>query len=419
MLDRFFYTLFKEHLALSHNYSSYLGLASHLMVLGIVGYAIFKLLRYLGRSFFKGFASKTKTNFDDILIENRVFLHLSRILILVIVYGLLNSIFSDFPGLITYVERLVSVLIVFAVIGFLRSLLLGIKDYLHPLTAFKDKPLDSYVQIFMVVLWIIGIAVSFSIITGRPLLKFFTALGAFSAVLLLIFKDSILGLVASIQISINDTVRLNDWITMEKYKADGNVIEINLASVIVKNFDNTITSIPTYSLISESFKNWRSMSNSPGRRIKRAILIKINSIDFLSNEDLNHYKRIELITDYVQAASDTIASYNLKHHIDKSLLINGRNLTNFGLFREYVDAYLKQHPKINQDLLFMTRQLEPTPNGIPLEIYAFSSFKLWSDYERVMADIFDHVLASVPYFKLEVFENPSGKDIKAALASKE
>ena len=299
----------------------------------------------------------------------------------------------------------------FSVIWFIRSVLLTLKDFLRNLAAFKDKPLESYVQTFMMLLWIIGFIISFSIITGKPLIRFLTALGAFSAVLLLIFKDTILGFVASIQISVNDTVRLNDWITMDKYNADGNVTAINLASVIVKNFDNTVTSIPTYSLISDSFKNWRAMDNSGGRRIKRSILIKINTIHFLTDKDVEHYKKIALLTDYVTTAYDDVKKHNLDHNIDKSLLINGRNLTNFGLFRKYLDEYLKQHPKINQELLFMSRQLQPTANGIPLEVYAFSKNKSWLAYEKDMSDIFDHILASIKYFNLEVFEAPSGSDI--------
>ena len=263
----------------------------------------------------------------------------------------------------------------------------------------------------MVFLWLVGLIVSISILSDRPLARFFTTLGAFSAVLLLIFKDAILGFVASIQISVYDTVRLQDWITMEKYGADGNIIEINLTSVIVQNFDNTITSIPTYSLISDSFKNWRAMSNSGGRRIKRAVSIKMSSIKFVSSEDLEKLKGIELISSYVEEKSYEIERFNSENNINKKILINGRNLTNFGIFRKYIDLYLEQHPKINKELTLMTRQLTPTSKGIPLEIYAFSTNKEWVIYERIIADIFDHICASVSYFDLEIFESPTGNDL--------
>ena len=411
MSTKFFYHIFKNQFSLPDQTAIYLNLIANLLVIAFLGYIFFKTFRHFGGHFVNKIAAKTKTNFDDLLIKNRVFLNISRIFVFVIIYGLLSSILIDFPDLLNYADRLINIAILFSIIWFIKSILLTVKDFLRNFAAFKDKPLESYIQTFMMILWIISFIISFSIITGKPLIQFLTALGAFSAVLLLIFKDTILGFVASIQISINDTVRLNDWITMDKYNADGNVTAINLASVIVKNFDNTVTSIPTYSLISDSFKNWRAMDNSGGRRIKRAVLIKINSIHFLSDKNVEHYKKIALLTDYVTDAYNEVKKYNLEHNIDKSLLINGRNLTNFGMFRKYLDEYLKQHPQINQKLLFMSRQLQPTANGIPLEIYAFSKNKSWLAYEGDMADIFDHILASIKYFNLEVFENPTGADI--------
>ncbi len=410
-MNRFFYNFLKDSLALDHKLATYLNVFFNLVVIAILGYLLFKVLRYYGSKFLRKLANKTKTEFDNILIQNSFFLSLSRVLILIITYGGLQYILVDFPHFLEYAQRFVNLCIVISFLWLVKSILQTIKDFLRTLTAFKDKPLESYVQIFMILLWIIAFVVSFSIITGKPLLRFFTALGAFSAVLLLIFKDTILGFVASIQISVYDTVRLQDWITMDKYGADGNVVEINLTSVIVKNFDNTITSIPTYSLISDSFKNWRAMNHSGGRRIKRAIQIKINSIHFLSDDEIEQYKHIELIKDYVIEQSNEVTHYNTSNNIDKSLLINGRNLTNFGMFRKYIDMYLQHHPKINQNLLFMSRQLAPTPNGVPLEIYAFSSEKEWLIYERVMSDIFDHIFASVSFFNLEIFENPSSLDL--------
>ncbi|CAM1334057.1 mechanosensitive ion channel family protein [Tenacibaculum aestuariivivum] len=411
MISKFFYRLFKNHFAVSEQTAIYLNLTANLLVIAVLGYVFFKLFRHYGTKFIKKLVLKTKTNFDDFLLKNRVFLNISRILVFVLLYSLLSFILIDFSDLLNYGQRFINIIILFSTIWLIRSILLTIKDFLRNLIAFKDKPLESYVQIFMIILWIIGFIISFSIITGKPLIRFLTALGAFSAVLLLIFKDTILGFVASIQISVNDTVRLNDWITIDKYNADGNVTAINLASVIVQNFDNTVTSIPTYSLISESFKNWRAMDNSGGRRIKRSVLIKINSIHFLTDDEVADYQKIALIKDYVTTAYNEVKTYNSENNIDKSILINGRNLTNFGMFRKYLDEYLKQHPKINQELLFMSRQLQPSENGIPLEIYAFCKNKSWLAYERDMADIFDHILASVKYFNLEVFENPTGNDI--------
>lgn len=411
MLNKFFYKIFKEHFSVSDTTAVYLNLVTNLIIFSLLGYVLFKVFRYFGRKAIRKMANKTSTKFDDLLIKNRTFLNLSRIVVLIIVFNLLKQILEDFPNIFTYSERIVTIAIIFSIVWFIRSILLTVKDFLRTTNAFKDKPLESYVQIFMIALWLIAAISSFSVLTGKPLIRFLTALGAFSAVLLLVFKDTILGFVSSIQVAVNDTVRIGDWITMEKYGADGDVVEINLTSVIIRNFDNTISSIPTYYLTSDSFKNWRTMNSSGGRRIKRAVLIKINSIRFLTDDDIEYFKKIHLISDYIEEVSNEVNKYNNENNIDKSVLINGRNLTNFGTFRIYLDKYIENHPKINQDMLLMSRQLEPTPNGIPLEIYAFSKEKVWEDYERVMANIFDHILASVKYFDLEVFQNPSSIDI--------
>lgn len=408
---KIFYNLFTNTFNIDKTVAEYLNVISNLIVLAILGYLIYRIVKLVGSKMIRKIAAKTKTEFDDILIKNKVFLNLSRVVIFIITYAFLDYIFIDFPELLNYGKKIINVCIVISFILLIKSILSSIKDYLRTLTIFKDKPLESYVQIFMVFLWLVGLIVSISILSDRPLARFFTTLGAFSAVLLLIFKDAILGFVASIQISVYDTVRLQDWITMEKYGADGNIIEINLTSVIVQNFDNTITSIPTYSLISDSFKNWRAMSNSGGRRIKRAVSIKMSSIKFVSGEDIEKLKGIELISSYVDQKSNEIEKFNSDHNINKEILINGRNLTNFGIFRKYIDLYLEQHPKINKELTLMTRQLTPSSKGIPLEIYAFSTNKEWVIYERIIADIFDHICASVSYFDLEIFESPTGNDL--------
>ena len=410
-MNKVFYHFLKENLEISHQIATYLNVILNFLIILLLGFILFRVLRYYGSKFLRKIANKTKTQFDDILIKNGFFLSLSRVILLLITYEFLLYILVDFPDFLAYAKRFVKLLLIIGFVQLIKSILHSIKDFLRTLVAFRDKPLESYVQIFLILLWIIAFVVSFSILTGKPLLQFFTALGAFSAVLLLIFKDTILGFVASIQISMYDTVRLHDWITMEKYGADGNVVAINLTSVIVKNFDNTVTSIPTYSLISDSFKNWRAMNHSGGRRIKRSICIKIDSIKFITEENIANYKKIELIKNYVTEKSDEINKYNTSNSVDKSLLINGKNLTNFGVFRKYIDLYLQTHPKINQNLLFMSRQLAPTSQGVPLEIYAFSSEKEWLVYERVMADIFDHLFASVSFFDLEIFQVPSSSDL--------
>jgi miniconductance mechanosensitive channel len=282
-------------------------------------------------------------------------------------------------------------------------------NYLNTKEKYGDKPLKSYVQIMMIFAWGIGVFFIINILTGFSLASL-TTLGAASAALLLIFRDTILGFVASIQVSVNDIVRIGDWITFSKYGADGNVMEINLASVRVQNFDNTFTTIPTYSLISDSFQNWRGMKESGGRRIKRAIYIKTSSVKFLSEKEIEVFKNIALVKNYIEHRQKDIDESNSANKVDKSLLLNGRNQTNLGIFRKYLDAYLSDHPAIHKEMLLMVRHLAPTEKGIPVEIYCFSKDKRWENYEHIQAEILDHTIAAVSYFDLELFELPTGKD---------
>jgi len=374
-----------------------------ILVALVMDYFLWKLLRFLSVRF----ARQSKTNFDNFLVFNKVPRLVAHIIPLWLLYRYLPLAFLDFENTEGIILKAIEILTIILVLLLIRSLLRSIKDYLKTLPHMKDKPLDSYIQVFMIFAWIGGLLTLFAVLTDTTIWKFFTALGAASAVILLIFKDTILGLVASIQVSINDMVRIGDWITFEKFGADGNVTEISLATVKVQNFDKTITTIPTYSLISDSFKNWRGMEASGGRRIKRALLIKQKSIRFLTSENIETLKSIQIISKYLETRNANIETYNKEHDINKQLAINGRNLTNLGVFRKYVETYLKNHSAINQTMTLMTRQLPPTPQGIPLEIYAFSSDKRWENYEYIMADIFDHLLAALPYFELEVFELPT------------
>ncbi|MDZ4146788.1 MAG: mechanosensitive ion channel [Flavobacteriaceae bacterium] len=362
---------------------------------------------------FNQFASKTKTNFDDYLIKNKAPKYLAHLVPVFLVLTIIPFILKDFPKLLSYSDYGFQIYFVVLSLWLIRSLLKTLKDYLKSLENFRDKPIDSYIQVFMIFAWMIGVLIIFSIITQKSVWSFIGAFGAVSAVVLLIFKDTILGFVASIQVSINDIVRIGDWITMEKYGADGDVLEINLATVKVRNFDNTTTTIPTYYLISDSFKNWRGMQESSGRRIKRAVLIRANSVRFVNNDEIEKFRKIQHLTAYIDHRQNDIKKHNHQNQIDKSLLINGRNLTNLGLFRKYIDQYIGNHPAINKEMMIMTRHLAPTPQGIPIEVYAFSTDKRWENFEHIMADIFDHLLAAIPYFDLECFELPSTTDFRS------
>ena len=391
-------------LGLSDTSAKYLNMLvlsiSLLIILFIIDYLIRKVLV----NAFNAFAIRSKTSFDNILVKNKVPRNIAHIIPLLIAIEFIPIIFSDFEYIENIIEKGSKVFGIILTLWIARSALNTIKDYLKTLDHYKDKPIDSYIQVFMIFAWIIGLFSSFAIISGISFWKFVTTLGAASAVIILVFRDTILGFVASIQVSINDMVRIGDWITFEKYGADGDVIEINLATVKVQNFDKTITTIPTYALISDSFKNWRGMSQSGGRRIKRSVILKATSIAYLDDAAIENLKKIELITSYLNERQADINRSNQEKNIDKSLLINGRNLTNLGVFRKYIQTYVEHHSAVNKEMTIMTRQLAPTPQGLPLEIYCFSSDKRWENYEYIMSDIFDHVLAAVPYFNLEVFE---------------
>ena len=374
-------------------------LASGLIFISIV--LIVLIINFIGRiiilSFFRRIAKSTANAFDDLLIKNKV----PRLL------SFVPSLFFLFWIIPIYNEDLLIILEALTIILFIvtvKSVLGTVKDYFKLSSSLKHIPIDSYIQVVMLFLWFIGIILILSVLTGREIGTFLASLGALSAIIILVFRDTILGFVSSIQITVNDTVRIGDWITMKGSDADGTVIEVNLSTVKVQNFDNTITTIPTYKLVSDSFINWRGMEESKGRRIKRSLLIKPSSVKFLENDDIEKLKKVDLISDYIKSRVKEINNHNTKNNIDKSMLLNGRNLTNLGLFRVYVEKYLKDHPMTNDNLTLMCRQLEPTSQGIPIQIYTFSKDKEWTKYEGLTSDIFDHLLSSVIYFDLECFE---------------
>ena len=380
------------------------------MIIFVLALGIWLVTRRVFRLIFSNISKRTKSKFDDYLIQNKIPETLSYFPSLFILISFLPPSLQSFPIFEKLSDSLLNILGAIMTIFLVRRLLNSIKDFLKTLKNFKDKPIDSYIQVIMIFVWFIGLMVIFSILSGKDISTFLATLGALSAVILLIFKDTLLGFVASIQVTINDTVRIGDWISMQSYNADGDVIEINLSTVKVQNFDNTITSIPTYKLVSDSFVNWRGMSESAGRRIKRAILIRVSSISFVADEQLQKLEKIERIASHISQRKKEIEIENQAKGADKSLMLNGRNLTNIGLFRHYALAYLQDHTEINKDLTLMGRQMAPTSEGVPIEVYVFSKDKVWVNYERIMSDIFDHLLAAIPYFELECFEYNSNPD---------
>jgi miniconductance mechanosensitive channel len=356
---------------------------------------------------------KTKSTWDDLLIERKVFDKLASVVPFGIIALSVPYIFYDFPEIIKYTVIFSDAAIIAVVIWSINATLTVIEDVLGESQIFKDKPITSYVQVLKIIVYFIGAILILSILLGKSPLYFLGAMGAMTAVLLLVFKDTILGLVASIQMSVYDMVRVGDWISMPKYEADGDVISINLNTVKVQNWDKTITTIPTYAFITDSFKNWRGMSDSGGRRIKRSVNFKMSSFKFLQKEDIQQLKHYRLIKAYLEKKEIEIHQHNETVHNDENGAIrNIRRLSNIGVFRHYIEQYIQSNENIKKDMTIMVRQLEPTSKGLPLEIYCFSAVQDWLPYENIIADIFDHVITIASEFHLEVFEEPSGSDFQ-------
>lgn len=407
----FLYPIFRKW-GLGSSFASYLSLLINIVILCVLAYAIYVVFRLVLVTIMAVIAQKTKTKFDDLLVSNKTAKYIAHLIPLLFIYKSVPIILERYEYWEGVFGKLVGIYIVLLVLWIIRTIFNALRDYLKLKPRYSDKPIDSFIQVIMIVLWAVGITVIISKLFDIDQKELLTILGAVSAVIILIFRDTILGFVSSVQVSINDMVRIGDWITMDKFGADGDVIEINLATVKVRNFDNTTTTIPTYSLSSDSFQNWRGMLNSDGRRIKRHILIKTSSIRFLEEAELSDLKKIHLISNYIDTRKLEIDEYNSSHKIDKSIAINGRNLTNLGLFRKYITEYLFNYPGLNKDMLMLCRQLQSTSHGVPLEVYAFSHDKRFENYEYIMSDIFDHIIASVKYFDLEIFETVSENDFK-------
>lgn len=399
----FLYPILRK-IGFGSSFSSYFSLIINIAILCAIAYGIYILFRLILVTLMIVIAKKTKTKFDDLLVTNKTAKYIAHLIPLLFIYKSVPIILDRFEYWEGVFGKLVGIYIVMLVLWIIRTIFNALRDYLKLKPRYSDKPIDSFIQVIMIVLWMVGITVIISKLFDIDQKELLTILGAVSAVIILIFRDTILGFVSSVQVSINDMVRIGDWITMDKFGADGDVIEINLATVKVRNFDNTTTTIPTYSLSSDSFQNWRGMLNSDGRRIKRHILIKTSSIRFLEEEELNELKKIQLISDYIDTRKSEIDSFNSSNKIDKSIAINGRNLTNLGLFRKYITQYLHHYPGLNKNMLMLCRQLQSTSHGVPLEVYAFSHDKRFENYEYIMSDIFDHIIAAVKYFDLEIFE---------------
>ena len=353
---------------------------------------------------------KSETKWDDVLVEKKFFGYLANLIPAYIVYITTPLVFEDFPQTTTAIQTILTVvmaiLVIMAINAFLNALAVIYQDF----SVAKTKPIKGYVQIAKIIVFFIGAIVVLANLFGKNPLGLLGGLGAFSAVLMLVFKDPILGFAAGIQLSVNKMLVPGDWITMPKFDTDGTVIDISLTTVKVQNWDKSISTIPTYSLISDSFRNWKGMEESEGRRLKRSVNIDMKSIRFCSSEMLEKFSKIEYLKDYIHSTQKELEEYNAARKVDNSIMVNGRRQTNIGIFRAYLLNYLSDHPDINEKMTFMVRQLQPSEKGLPIEIYVFSKQKEWEKYESLQSDIFDHVLSVIPEFGLRIFQNRTGDD---------
>ncbi len=361
---------------------------------------------------------KSSNQWDDTLVTNRFFRKLGSLVPVVVVFLAVDLVFPGSDQLAEVVRRTALALFVFLSVRVLVSFLNSAMQIYDSHEISRDRSIRGYVDILKIILWVLALIVMVAVLSDRSPWGIMSVLGGLTAVLLLVFKDTILGFVASLQLSGNNMVRVGDWIEMPKYGADGDVIDVSIHTVKVQNWDKTITTIPTYSLVSNSFKNWRGMSESGGRRIKRSIFIDMNSIRFCDDEMLLRFQEIDLLRKYLVERQQEINDYNVRYEVNTMSDINGRRQTNIGVFRAYVIAYLKANPKIHHEMTFLVRQLQPTPQGLPLEIYVFSTDQVWANFEAIQADIFDHLLAAIPEFGLKVFQYPSGADLGRFLSDK-
>ncbi len=356
--------------------------------------------------------SRSKSKWDDAVLRQRTLNRLAHLAPALVIFVLIPLALKGMEPTIEFIRNVTQIYMIVILMLVLDSLLNTVEEIYHNFEASKEIPIKGFIQVLKLVLYFLAAIFVISILLNKTPIFLLSGIGALAAVMMLVFRDSILGFVAGIQLAANRMVSVGDWIEMPKYGADGDVLEVALTTVKVQNWDKTITTIPTYALISESFKNWRGMSDSGGRRIKRAVNIDMSSIRFCNEEMLTRFEKIQYISEYIEKKKDELEAFNKATKVDNASLANGRRMTNIGTFRAYVWAYLQNHPMINRQMTFLIRQLPSAEHGLPIEIYVFSKDKVWANYEAIQADIFDHILAVVPEFDLRVYQNPTGADFR-------
>jgi miniconductance mechanosensitive channel len=390
--------------------ANFIGITATIILILLLAYASYWITKRYMVHAIEIIFQRSKNTWDDALVQHGFVRRLSLLMPIIVVYMSADLMLPGQAMTSELFKRLAMVFFVFAGVWMLDAILLAIREIYNKSDVSIRRPIRGYLDGIKIIAYAMAGIFIVSILTGKSPWGVLSILGGFTVVLMLVFKDTILGFVASIQLSGHDMVRVGDWIEMPKYGADGDVINVTIHTIKVRNWDKTITTIPTYSLVSDAFKNWRGMSESGGRRIKRALHIDMSSIKFCTDEMLERFRKFDLIKHYITEKQKEIAIYNKEHTSNPEQLINGRRQTNIGVFRAYIIAYLKNHPKIHQSMTFLVRHLEPTQYGLPVQIYVFSNDQVWANYEAIQADVFDHLLAAVPEFDLRLFQNPSGYD---------
>ena len=380
---------------------------SVLITLIIASYIAYWITVKLMRRAIIPLLQKSKNQFDDLLLKHHFFRNIAYLVPSLILYYHIEDTISSLPVIVNAIKTLLEIVFVLIILMISNSILDTINDQYNRYEFAKDHPIKGLLQIIKIISYVIGLIITIAVIFDKNLGTLVLSLGTMSAVLMLVFKDPILGFVGGMQLIFNKMLSIGDWISMPKFGADGTVMEINLTTVKVQNWDKTIVTIPTYSLISDSFQNWKGMEESGGRRIKRSINIDMKSIRFCTKEMLERFNKIQVLDKYIQSTEEKIQLYNSKHSVDPNILVNGRRQTNIGVFRAYLEAYLSNRTDINKNMTFMVRQLEPNEKGLPIQIYVFATTTEWVDYEGIQSDIFDHVFAVIPEFDLSVYQYPS------------
>lgn len=381
----------------------------------LISVGLYYLTQWILKKFIAPHIRDSKTQWDDYFLKHHIFQKAAYLVPAFVLGWSITPIFSEFESNKDFLLLIITIYKFIIIASIFNAILDAFVHAYNDQSKNKKLPLKGVSQIIKLIVWLITFIIIISTIMGKSPFSILAGFGAISAILLLVFKDPILGFVGGIQLAAFDMVKEGDWISLPKYDADGTVIDISITTVKVKNWDNTISTIPTYSLISDSVKNWRGMEESEGRRIKRSVILDMHSVKFCTSEMLDKFSKYEYLGDYISKTENLIQKHNSEKKIDTSIMVNGLRQTNIGIFRAYLMNYLSDHPNINHEMTTMVRQLAPTEKGIPMEVYVFSKIKSWVEYEKIQSDIFDHILAVVPEFELSVFQEPSGSDFRKIL----